>query len=329
MQKTILVTGANGQLGNEIKVLSPKFPDYHFVFVDVDVLDITLANAVDSFFDKHPVAVCINCAAYTAVDKAEEDKETAYAVNVTGVENLANACQRYNAILVHISTDFVFNGKATVPYAVNTNPDPLSIYGQTKADGESRAIMLNEKTFLIRTSWVYSAFGHNFVKTMIRLGKEKTELNVVKDQIGRPTYAADLAAFILHLISIDQLPEYGIYHFANNGMCSWAQLAEAVMHNYGLNCKVNPITTAQYPTPAKRPAYSVLNLDSAASVSGVPLMDWEISLKKCIQIIKLNEMLEKIDVHAIIRIAQAAGMEIMKIYDTDDFAVVDKSDNSP
>lgn len=329
MQSKILVTGAYGQLGNEIKVLSKKYTPHTFIFVDVNELDITDAKAVNSFFLQHSITACINCAAYTAVDKAETEKETAYAVNVAGVENLANACQTNHAILVHISTDFVFNGNATEPYNINTNPDPLSVYGQTKADGEGRAVMLNEKTYLIRTSWVYSAFGHNFMKTMIRLGKEKSEINVVDDQVGRPTYAADLAAFILHMITMSNIPEFGIYHFANTGTCSWAQFAAEIMKMYGLNCKVNPIATEQYPTPARRPKYSVLSLDTAAGVQGVQLMDWKVSLQKCIQIIKQNEMLEKIDVNEIIRIAKDAGSEIMKIYETDDFAVVDKSDNSP
>lgn len=325
----ILITGAKGQLGNELRVLSKYIGDYAFRFVDVDELDITDHKAVNTFFNAEKFIACINCAAYTAVDKAESEKEIAYKVNVTGVENLANACQSHNAILVHISTDFVFNGNASTPYLTDAHTDPLSVYGQTKADGEYRALSLNTKTFLIRTSWVYSSFGSNFVKTMIRLGKEKSEINVVNDQTGRPTYAADLAAFILDLITVQNNVPYGIYHYANEGEITWYTFAQEIMLQYGLACKVNPITTAQYPTPAKRPAYSVLSLDGLPASGNQQISNWKNSLSKCIQLIKQNEMLEKIDVTKIIEITREAGTEIMRIYNTDDFAVVDKSDNSP
>lgn len=329
MKRKILVTGANGQLGNELRVLSKFYSEADFVFVDVAELDITNAKAVQDFFASHNFSACINCAAYTAVDKAESDSTIAYAVNVTGVENLANSCEKHNAVLVHISTDFVFNGSATLPYETDTTTDPLSVYGQTKADGEYRALTLNSKTYLIRTSWVYSSYGNNFVKTMIRLGKEKDALNVVSDQTGRPTYAADLAECIFKIVFAEKEIPFGIYHFANTGEVSWYQFAESIMQEYGLNCNVNPIPTSQYPTPAKRPAYSVLNLESSKTIPGLELQDWKKSLKKCIQLIKENMMLEKIDVKKIIAITREAGEKIMEIYDTDDFAVVDKSDKSP
>jgi len=325
----ILVTGSKGQLGNEIQVLSKRHPQHNYVFVDVDELDITNNTSVQQFFAQHQFDVCINCAAYTAVDKAESDDTMAALINVTGVEYLANACQRAGAVLFHISTDFVFDGSATSPIDVATSVNPISVYGQTKAEGEYRALSLNQKTILIRTSWVYSTFGNNFVKTMIRLGKEKPELGVVNDQVGCPTYAKDLAWVIFEFIKKLPTIEYGIYHFSNSGVTSWCGFAQKIMELYGLNCKVNPITTDQYPTPAKRPKYSVMNCDKTINTLQINIPHWENALEECIQLLKQQEMLEQIDVKKIIAIAEAAGKEIMQIYDTDDFAVTDKSDNSP
>lgn len=325
----ILITGAYGQLGSELKVISKHHAEHDYVFVDVDELDITDSLAVQQFFTKGAFDVCINCAAYTAVDKAEADSELAQKINVVGVEHLANACQRNNAVLFHISTDFVFDGTASSPIATDTPVNPISVYGQTKAEGEYRALSLNEKTILIRTSWVYSFYGNNFVKTMLRLGKEKIEINVVDDQIGCPTYANDLAAVIFNFI--DKLPtvKYGIYHFSNSGVTSWYGFAKAIMENFGLNCKVNPIPTTAYPTPARRPKYSVMDCSTTIETLNLNIPHWENALQRCIQLLKQQEMLAQIDVKKIIAIAEAAGTEIMKIYDTDDFAVTDKSDNSP
>lgn len=325
----ILITGSKGQLGNELRVLSKYYGNAHFTFVDVDELDITNAKEVQAFFKSSPFDICINCAAYTAVDMAESNPEIAHAVNVTGVENLANACCDRRAVFVHISTDFVFNGNAVQPYETDMATDPLSVYGKTKADGEYRALSLNPRTYLIRTSWVYSAFGNNFVKTMIRLGKDRDTVNVVSDQRGRPTYAADLAQCILKIVFAEHEVPFGIYHFANDGDASWYEFATAIMQTYGLPCTVNSIPTQQYPTPAARPAYSVLSLRSAEAIPGLELHPWRSSLEKCIQLIKQNEMLEKIDVKKIIEITRLAGEKIMQIYNTDDFAVTDKSDNSP
>lgn len=325
----ILVTGSKGQLGNEIRVLSKQFPGPEYVFVDVDELDITDNNAVQQFFAKYKFDICINCAAYTAVDKAESDATMAQKINVTGVEYLANACQKNDAVLFHISTDFVFDGSATAPIEIDAPVAPISVYGQTKAEGEYRALSLNKKTILIRTSWVYSFFGNNFVKTMIRLGKEKPELGVVDDQVGCPTYAADLAMVIFEFISRLEQVEYGIYHFSNAGVTSWCGFATKIMELYGLPCKVNPIATSQYPTPAQRPKYSVLNCNKTIQTLNISIPHWETALSQCIQLLKQQEMLEQIDVKKIIAIAEEAGKEIMKIYDTDDFAVTDKSDNSP
>jgi len=325
----ILVTGSKGQLGNEIRDLSKKHQQHTYVFVDVDELDITDASAVNLMFRQHQFDICINCAAYTAVDKAESEHELAHQINVVGVEHLANACQAHYAVLFHVSTDFVFDGKGTSPYQIDHDVNPISVYGQTKAEGEYRALSLNKKTILIRTSWVYSFYGNNFVKTMIRLGKERKELNVVDDQTGCPTYAGDLAAVIFTFISQLDHVAFGIYHYANTGITTWCGFAKEIMQQYGLNCKVNPITTDQYPTPAKRPAYSLLDLSKTIQTLHIDIPDWKTSLHHVIELLKNNEMLEQIDVKKIIAIAETAGKEIMKIYDTDDFAITDKSDNSP
>jgi dTDP-4-dehydrorhamnose reductase len=325
----ILITGSNGQLGSELQDIAKRNKQHEYIFVDVDDLDITEANAVDTFFSLYNFDICINCAAYTAVDKAEADHLLAFKINVTGVEHLAKACQKNNAVFIHISTDFVFDGEATEPYNVDHPVNPISVYGQTKAEGEYRALSLNTKTILIRTSWVYSFYGHNFVKTMIKLGKEKTSLNVVDDQIGVPTYAGDLANVIFKFIEAAKTLEFGIYHYSNSGVTTWCGFATEIMHLYNLNCAVNPITTEQYPTPAKRPKYSLLNTEKIKQVLHIEIPDWKKSLNHVIQLIKNNEMLEKIDVNKIIAIAEEAGREIMKIYETGDFAITDKSDNSP
>ncbi|MFN0274658.1 MAG: 3'(2'),5'-bisphosphate nucleotidase CysQ [Chitinophagales bacterium] len=325
----ILVTGSKGQLGNELKDLSKQHKEHSYVFVDVDELDITDASAVNSFFITHQFNCCINCAAYTAVDKAENDIAIAHKINVIGVEHLANACQKHDAVLVHISTDFVFDGTNTSPIQIDEKVNPISVYGQTKAEGEYRALSLNKKTILIRTSWVYSFYGNNFVKTMIRLGKEKAELNVIDDQIGAPTYAGDLAWVILECINnLNQL-YFGIYHYSNGGETTWCGFAKKIMEIYGLDCKINPIATEQYPSPSKRPKYSLLNCDKIKTSLNITIPHWEDSLTKVITLLKQQEMLEQIDVKNIIAIAEAAGKEIMHIYDTDDFAVTDKSDKSP
>lgn len=325
----ILVTGSNGQLGNEIRRIARQLGQHTYVFVDVDELDITDASAVKNYFAAHAFDICINCAAYTAVDKAESDAALCHAINVTGVENLANACQAAQAVLFHISTDFVFDGQGTHPYTIDHPVQPLSVYGQTKAEGEYRALSLNSKTILIRTSWVYSTFGNNFMKTMIRLGKERESLGVVDDQVGCPTYARDLADVIFRFIEKLPAVPFGIYHFSNAGSTSWAGFAKRIMELNDLPCQVNPIATSDYPTPAKRPAYSVLDCSQTAQLLQFEIPSWQTALEDCIHQLKMNEMSNNIDVKSIIAIAEAAGKEIMHIYATDDFAVTDKSDNSP
>lgn len=285
----ILVTGSKGQLGSELQVLSGQRLHDEFIFVDVEDLDITDSMAVSEYFENTPLDVCINCAAYTAVDKAEQDAERARLVNVNGVENLAKACDKNKVLLVHISTDFVFDGSKDIPYSTDDPVSPLSVYGLTKAEGEYRALSCNTKTILIRTSWVYSSFGSNFVKTMIRLGKERTELGVVNDQTGCPTWAHDLAKAILQLIDEHENIEFGIYHYSNQGPITWFDFASAIMELYPLPCKVNPITTADYPTPATRPAYSVMDISKILRVPGVNAPNWRTSLIACLNDIKQKE----------------------------------------
>lgn len=281
----ILVTGANGQLGSEIRALSAKNPQQHFLFTDVADLDITDAQQVTQCFNEFRPDFCINCAAYTAVDKAEADGETAYRINALAVKNLAEACTKSGAKLIHVSTDYVFDGKGTQPYDENYPTAPVSMYGKTKLEGEQEAQAANSEVIIIRTSWVYSEWGHNFVKTMLRLMQSKPELGVVADQWGSPTYAADLASAILEIVFSENW-QPGIYHFSNAGAINWQQFAQAIKELSGSNCTVNAITTADYPTPATRPTYSVMNTEKIQRVYGIKLKDWKESLEVCLE--KLN-----------------------------------------
>ena len=284
---TILVTGANGQLGSELRLLAPS-SDMEFIFTDIGELDLTDTGAVHDFFNSHKIDFCINCAAYTAVDKAEDDKEMAEAINVGTVRNLARACSLHGSTLVHISTDFVFDGKAWVPYTEEDLPNPVSVYGQTKLYGEQAALGENPQTIIIRTSWLYSTFGNNFVKTMLRLGKERNELSVISDQIGTPTYAADLALAIMHIIN--ELPEKenhekrGIFHYSDEGVASWYDFAKAIFDIESIEIDLKPIGTADYPTPAKRPHYSVMNKSKIKNTFGLAIPYWRDSLKKCLKL---------------------------------------------
>ncbi len=284
---TILVTGANGQLGSELRLLAPS-SDMEFIFTDIGELDLTDTGAVHDFFNSHKIDFCINCAAYTAVDKAEDDKEMAEAINVGTVRNLARACSLHGSTLVHISTDFVFDGKAWVPYTEEDLPNPVSVYGQTKLYGEQAALGENPQTIIIRTSWLYSTFGNNFVKTMLRLGKERNKLSVISDQIGTPTYAADLALAIMHIIN--ELPEKenhekrGIFHYSDEGVASWYDFAKAIFDIESIEIDLKPIDTADYPTPAKRPHYSVMNKSKIKNTFGLAIPYWRDSLKKCLKL---------------------------------------------
>jgi dTDP-4-dehydrorhamnose reductase len=300
VKQKILVTGANGQLGKELQQLSPSFPHpiaigYEFIFLTREKLAINEFESVKDSFKVYNPDYCINCAAYTAVDKAESEKDLAFMINGEAVGVLAAVCKEHNCRFIHISTDYVFNGQANAPYKEDSAVDPQSVYGASKLEGEKLALQFNPDSIIIRTSWVYSEFGKNFVKTMLRLMNEKEEVNVVNDQIGSPTYAADLAAaalqIITHLPGRDNtgLVSTGIYHFSNQGTISWYDFALAIKDLSGSKCKINPISTSQYPTPVKRPANSVFDKTKIQQTFGIALKDWKQSLETCIRKIKAIE----------------------------------------
>jgi len=285
--QTILVTGANGQLGSELRVIAAKYPLFKFLFTDKISLRIEDEEEVKKYFTEHSVNYCINCAAYTAVDKAESEKESAFLINTTAVAILARACDQHNAQLLHVSTDYVFDGTATKPYKETDSTNPVSIYGQSKLQGEELAIKFSPSAIIIRTAWVYASFGNNFVKTMLRLMKEKESINVVSDQFGCPTYAADLAAVIMHIVASGKGKQHpGIYHYSNAGITNWYEFAVAIKKISGNSCIVNPITTAQYPTAAKRPAWSVLDTTKIKETFAVAVPAWQDSLEQCLQLLK-------------------------------------------
>jgi dTDP-4-dehydrorhamnose reductase len=282
----ILVTGAYGQLGNEIKELSVNYQDWQFFFTDADSVDITNKQEVNVFFRQNNPDFVVNCAAYTAVDKAESDEETAQKVNALAPEILAGAANRQNAGFIHISTDYVFNGNSFLPYTENDPVKPLGVYGRTKQEGEKRSLNLNQKTIIVRTSWLYSSFGNNFVKTMLRLGQERDLLKVVYDQIGTPTFAHDLAEAILHIIKYcAEQPDKcssGIYHYSNEGVASWYDFAQAIFELAQINCNVLPVLSEEFPTLAKRPHFSVLNKSKIKTTFNLKIPYWKDSLKICI-----------------------------------------------
>lgn len=275
--KNILITGANGQLGTELGALLPDA-----IKTDRNELDITNADAVNRFVDKNKIDAIVNCAAYTAVDRAEDDIQMAEQINVVGPRNLAAS----GAKIIHISTDYVFDGTAHRPYSALDLPNPVSVYGKTKLSGEFAVRNFAKVYAIIRTAWLYSPYGSNFVKTMLRLGKEKSEINVVADQIGTPTYAADLARAIVTVLPKLNAENSGIYHYTNNGVCSWYDFATEIMTMSGLKCNVNPITTEQYPTRATRPAYSVLDKSKIKDTFDVEIPHWRAGLAKCLSAIK-------------------------------------------
>ena len=283
--KNILVTGANGQLGNECKVLASQHKDVRFVFTDVEELSITDETAIDKIFSENKFNYCINAAAYTAVDNAEKDVELARAINAIAVGYLATACNKYNCRLIHVSTDYVFDGENSVGYDEDDATAPINVYGATKLEGEILAIVSDSKSIVIRTSWVYSYYGKNFVKTMMKLMQEREEISVVNDQIGKPTYAADLAAAIFKIIFENENPQSGIYHFSNEGIISWFDFAVAIKEIGGYTCKVNPIASSAYPVPAKRPHFSILNTTKIKNTFSVQIPDWRNSLQKCMMLL--------------------------------------------
>jgi dTDP-4-dehydrorhamnose reductase len=277
----ILVTGSNGQLGSELKDLAPLYPQYQFIFFDRAQWPIDDEGVSASIFEEHKPQFVVNCAAYTAVDKAESEKETALRINGTAVGILASLCRTHDARFIHISTDYVFDGQAKDPISESMPVNPVNSYGQTKLAGEQAATENNPDSVIIRTSWVYSSYGNNFVKTMMRLMKERESLGVVNDQYGSPTYAADLAAAITAIIRHSNWTP-GIYNYSNEGVITWFGFAEEIRKSTGSKCTVNPITTDQFPTPAKRPAYSVLDKTKIITTYPVQLKDWKESLKECI-----------------------------------------------
>ncbi|MDQ6813191.1 MAG: dTDP-4-dehydrorhamnose reductase [Bacteroidota bacterium] len=280
----VLVTGQNGQLGNELKLLAKEYNQFDYVFTDVAELDITDAEKVTDFFNQYKPAVCINAAAYTAVDKAETEKELTLKINAEAVGNLAENCAKNNARFIHVSTDYVFDGTASTPYSEDHPVSPVNFYGESKLRGEEIAMAKLPSTIIIRTSWVYSFFGNNFVKTMLRLMKERESITVINDQFGSPTYAADLAEAIMQ-IAVDEKAAGGIYHFSNDGVISWFDFAVAIRDLAGLNCEVNPTNTSGYPTPAKRPGYSVMSKEKIKT-AGIKLKDWKNSLETCIRLLQ-------------------------------------------
>ncbi|NLN33426.1 MAG: dTDP-4-dehydrorhamnose reductase [Flavobacteriaceae bacterium] len=257
--KTVLVTGANGQLGRCLQdyVNENPHPEFQFLFMDRARLDVSKKEIVETFFFSNQIDFCINCAAYTAVDQAESDAENAFKANADAVKHLAEECNEQNAILIHISTDYVFDGESSEPYLPDDSTNPINVYGKSKLEGERWALEKNLKTIVIRTSWVYSQYGKNFYTTMMRLMAEREELNVVSDQIGKPTDANDLAAYI-HQLILSNDEDYGIRHFSGPEQMSWYEFAQKIARENGFKTKINPIPTSEYPTPAKRPMWSVL-----------------------------------------------------------------------
>jgi dTDP-4-dehydrorhamnose reductase len=279
----IFVTGANGQLGRELRVLAEDSPQFNFFFFDRATFPTEDPDASRVFLAREKPQWLINCAAYTAVDKAESEKETAFEINGDAPGYLADACRRLNTRLIHISTDYVFDGASATPLKETDPTDPINTYGASKLEGERQALRRHpDGSLIIRTSWVYSEFGNNFVKTMIRLMKERPAINVVNDQIGSPTYAGDLAAALLHIIGYPAFTP-GLFHYSNEGKISWYDFALAIRDALGSACAVNPIPTAQYPTPAKRPRYSLLDKTRIREIYEVPLPDWHPSLLACLR----------------------------------------------
>ncbi|WP_341215807.1 dTDP-4-dehydrorhamnose reductase [uncultured Wocania sp.] len=275
----VLVTGANGQLGHCIKDIQKKYSHISFVFTDYKNLDICDEKAVSHFFQENePFHYCINCAAYTAVDKAEEEKEKAYNINAFGPKHLALACKMYDTILIHVSTDFVFDGLSSKPYTEKDGTNPISVYGKTKLQGELLITGILKEHFIIRTSWLYSEHGNNFMKTMLRMAETRNEISVVGDQMGTPTYAKDLAKTTLKIID-SGINDYGIYHFSNCGETSWHGFAKAIFQETNIQIKVKEVKTEEYFTLAKRPAFSVLSKKKTIGLLGIKIPHWRNSLK--------------------------------------------------
>ena len=283
----ILITGCQGQLGSELKALATPSDFCRYFFTDINELDITDARAVNQFVQENQIDVVVNCAAYTAVDKAESDLGLCERLNAIAPQYLAEAIEKRGGTLVHVSTDYVFDGKGFQPYKEDAPTNPLTVYGRTKLEGERKAMQACKRTVVVHTAWLYSTYGNNFVQTILRLAHEKEVLGVVADQIGTPTYARDLARTILQIIAKGIRP--GIFHFTNEGTCSWYDFAYAIVRFAGIDrCQIKPLLTANYPTPAQRPHYSVLDKTKIKEVYGIDIAHWTESLKDCLNRLQNN-----------------------------------------
>jgi len=282
--QTILITGSKGQLGNEMQVISKRYPQFNYLFTDVDDLDICNQTAVELFFSENRISFVVNCAAYTAVDKAEEDVDLCYKINEQAVRILGDISAKYGAKIIHVSTDYVFDGTAHLPYTEDMPVCPATVYGKSKLAGEDALLSVSPDSVILRTSWLYSSFGNNFVKTMLKLGKERDSLNVIFDQIGTPTYAGDLADAIMKIITSGSFIP-GVYHYSNEGVCSWYDFTKAIHRIAGINCNVLPIESKTYPAKTPRPHYSVLNKQKIKTTYQMEIPYWEDSLMRCISIL--------------------------------------------
>lgn len=281
--ETILVTGANGQLGNELRRLASSLSGFNFHFATREELSISDNHSIEKFFTENKITHCINAAAYTAVDLAESERKQAIQVNGNAVGYLAKACWHAGAVFIHVSTDYVFDGNGKQPYKEDHPVSPVNFYGKTKLMGEEAAIDNNPASIIIRTSWLYSVYGKNFVKTMLRLMSEKATINVVSDQFGSPTHAADLASAIARIVQHPDAAKYaGIYHYSNSGIISWYEFAVAIRDKAGLSCIVEPIPTSEFPTPAKRPGFSAMDTSKISENFNIPILPWRESLYRCI-----------------------------------------------
>ncbi|CAN5245116.1 dTDP-4-dehydrorhamnose reductase [soil metagenome] len=283
--KTILVTGAGGQVASELKVISKLYNQYHFIFADKQLLPVDDFEKVETFFSEQPIDFCINCAAYTAVDKAETEKEKAFLINGEAAGHLAKVCKQHATKYIHISTDYVLNGTGTQPYKENHPVDPVNTYGASKLKGEQLVFENNPEAVIIRTSWVFSSFGNNFVKTMIRLMKERECINVVNDQKGSPTYAADLADVIMKVVTDNVVLHNRIYNYCNEGETTWYDFALKIKELTKSPCQVNGIPSEQFPTPAKRPHYSVLDTTLIQQQLRINIPNWKDALERCITLL--------------------------------------------
>ena len=297
MLKTILVTGSSGQLGQSLKSLAVQYPQYQFTFISRDDLDLTQSKSIEDYFKQNQFDLIINCAAYTAVDNAEKQQELANSINYLAVKQLAEIAQQNSSILIHISTDYVFDGTSYKPYVEDNKTNPQSVYGASKLKGEQAIKAIAPNAIIVRTSWLYSESGQNFVKTMLRLGQERESLNVIFDQIGSPTYAKDLAESILIMVDscnhnqnmFQQHDRVHLYHYSNEGVCSWYDFAKAIFEQTSISCHVNPIETKDYPTPAKRPHYSVLNKAKIKQNFDLNIPYWKDSLHTCLNNLQENK----------------------------------------